>query len=229
MSGITASLRFGGELNSDLRKLGVNLVPFHRLKFLTITQAPLYRAPDKYGKKNNMARLTTVRELVDQLWSPRNSVSGIKPEDGKYFCGSFMFRGNVSMCDIDDELYCVGGKMSDDFVFWIPNHFKSSKIEKACPATNEQRINMSGTFVANNTAIKVVFRNISNQFTKLIKKRANLHWYEAEGMDENEMVDASTCVKDLIAEYQDKQDYVYLEDDDESDGDDQQQETNDEF
>eukprot|EP00494_Astrolonche_serrata_P002516 UN02522 len=31
--GITASLRFPGKLNGDLRKLGVNLVPFPRLHF----------------------------------------------------------------------------------------------------------------------------------------------------------------------------------------------------
>jgi len=33
MSGITASLRFPGKLNGDLRKMGVNLVPFPRLHF----------------------------------------------------------------------------------------------------------------------------------------------------------------------------------------------------
>ena len=33
MSGITCCLRFPGQLNSDLRKLAVNLVPFPRLQF----------------------------------------------------------------------------------------------------------------------------------------------------------------------------------------------------
>ena len=42
MSGITSSLRFPGKLNGDLRKLGVNLVPFPRLHFFTIAQAPLF-------------------------------------------------------------------------------------------------------------------------------------------------------------------------------------------
>ncbi len=36
MSGVTASLRFPGQLNSDLRKLGVNLIPFPRLHFLMV-------------------------------------------------------------------------------------------------------------------------------------------------------------------------------------------------
>merc|ERR1711915_105484 len=41
MGGITCSLRFPGQLNSDLRKLGVNLVPFPRLHFFQIGFAPL--------------------------------------------------------------------------------------------------------------------------------------------------------------------------------------------
>jgi len=36
MSGITASLRFPGQLNADLRKLAVNLVPFPRLHFFMV-------------------------------------------------------------------------------------------------------------------------------------------------------------------------------------------------
>ena len=41
MAGVTSSLRFPGKLNGDLRKLGVNLVPFPRLHFFLIAQAPL--------------------------------------------------------------------------------------------------------------------------------------------------------------------------------------------
>lgn len=41
MSGITCSLRFPGQLNSDLRKIGVNLVPFPRLHFFLAGFAPL--------------------------------------------------------------------------------------------------------------------------------------------------------------------------------------------
>ena len=41
MSGVTCSLRFPGQLNSDLRKLAVNLVPFPRLHFFMVGFAPL--------------------------------------------------------------------------------------------------------------------------------------------------------------------------------------------
>merc|ERR1712087_392662 len=77
---------------------------------------------------------------------------------------------------------------------------------------------MSGTFVANTTAIKGVFQRISAQFAKMYKRKAFLHWYKGEGMDEMEFQEADKNVRDLITEYQDKQDAVVdLEDEDDED------------
>ena len=41
LSGVTCCLRFPGQLNSDLRKLAVNLIPFPRLHFFMVGFAPL--------------------------------------------------------------------------------------------------------------------------------------------------------------------------------------------
>merc|ERR1719299_264701 len=41
MSGSTSCLRFPGQLNSDLRKLAVNMIPFPRLHFFMIGFVPL--------------------------------------------------------------------------------------------------------------------------------------------------------------------------------------------
>ncbi|XVF40512.1 hypothetical protein PTKIN_Ptkin01aG0119500 [Pterospermum kingtungense] len=41
MSGVTCCLRFPGQLNSDLRKLAVNLIPFPRLHFFMVGFTPL--------------------------------------------------------------------------------------------------------------------------------------------------------------------------------------------
>jgi tubulin beta len=86
MSGITASLRFAGKLNGDLRKMGVNLVPFPRLHFFLIAQAPLFN-PEEAGKVK-----VTVQEITDQMWSSRNFLANVKPEDGKYLTASCNYR-----------------------------------------------------------------------------------------------------------------------------------------
>ncbi len=41
MSGVTCCLRFPGQLNADLRKLAVNLIPFPRLHFFMVGFTPL--------------------------------------------------------------------------------------------------------------------------------------------------------------------------------------------
>jgi len=197
MSGITASLRFSGKLNGDLRKMGVNLVPFPRLHFFLLAQSPLF-APGQ-GDKVKL----TVQELTDQMWSSRNFLSNVKSEDGKYLTASCGYRGAMSTNEVDDEIAKIQQKMSDDFVTWIPNNIKSSIIEIPPEGSD-----FSATFVANTTAIKGVFQRISAQFAKMYKRKAFLHWYKGEGMDEMEFQEADKNVRDLITEYQDKQDAV---------------------
>eukprot|EP00484_Ammonia_sp_Unknown_P000976 CAMPEP_0197020316 /NCGR_PEP_ID=MMETSP1384-20130603/1088_1 /TAXON_ID=29189 /ORGANISM="Ammonia sp." /LENGTH=463 /DNA_ID=CAMNT_0042447921 /DNA_START=109 /DNA_END=1500 /DNA_ORIENTATION=+ len=197
MSGITASLRFSGKLNGDLRKMGVNLVPFPRLHFFLLAQAPLF-APGESDK----VRLT-VQELTDQMWSSRNFLANVRAEDGKYLTASCGYRGDVASSEVDDEMAKVQAKLADDFVSWIPNNIKSSIINVAA-----NDVEMSGTFVANTTAIKGVFQRISAQFAKMYKRKAFLHWYKGEGMDDMEFQEADKNVRDLMTEYQDKQDAV---------------------
>merc|ERR1712116_98278 len=115
----------------------------------------------------------------------------------------------------DDEIAKIQAKMADDFVTWIPNNIKSAIINVPPEGTA-----MSATFVANTTAIKGVFQRISAQFAKMYKRKAFLHWYKGEGMDEMEFQEADKNVRDLITEYQDKQDASYEEEDDEEDEDD---------
>lgn len=69
MSGITCCLRFPGQLNSDLRKLAVNLIPFPRLHFFLVGFAPLTsRASQEY-------RQISVPELVQQMFDVKNMVT----------------------------------------------------------------------------------------------------------------------------------------------------------
>ena len=47
-------------------------------------------------------------------------------------------------------------------------------------------ITMSGTFIANSTAIQEPFERVLDQFTSMYRRKAFLHWYTSEGMDELE-------------------------------------------
>ena len=61
MSGVTTCLRFPGQLNADLRKLAVNMVPFPRLHFFMPGFAPLA------AKGASAYNALTVAELTQQV------------------------------------------------------------------------------------------------------------------------------------------------------------------
>jgi tubulin beta len=61
---------------------------------------------------------------------------------------------------------------------------------------------MSATFIGNSTAIQGLFKRISEQFSAMFRRKAFLHWYTAEGMDEMELTEAESNMNDLVSEYQ---------------------------
>lgn len=61
---------------------------------------------------------------------------------------------------------------------------------------------MSSTFVGNSTSIQELFKRIGDQFTAMFRRKAFLHWYIGEGMDEMEFAEAESNMNDLVLEYQ---------------------------
>ena len=77
MSGVTTCLRFPGQLNADLRKLAVNMVPFPRLHFFMPGFAPLT------ARGSQSYRALTVPELTQQLFDAKNMMAACDPRHGR--------------------------------------------------------------------------------------------------------------------------------------------------
>ena len=78
VSGVTTCLRFPGQLNADLRKLAVNMVPFPRLHFFMPGFAPL----TSHGSQQYQA--LTVPELTQQVFDAKNMMAACHPHHGRY-------------------------------------------------------------------------------------------------------------------------------------------------
>nr|CDS28126.1 beta tubulin [Hymenolepis microstoma] len=213
MSGITTCLRFPGQLNADLRKLSVNMVPFPRLHFFTPGYAPLIcREGEKY-------RALTVSELTQQMFDARNIMVACDPRRGRYLTAATIFRGRMSMKEVDEQMLKVQNKNSSNFIEWIPNNVKTAVCD-----IPPKGVTMSGTFIGNTTAIQELFRRVGAQFSVMFRRKAFLHWYTGEGMDEMEFSEAESDMNDLVAEYQQYQEAIAKDeddgDDDEDNGDD---------
>jgi len=195
MSGITCCLRFPGQLNSDLRKLAVNLIPFPRLHFFLVGFAPLT------SRNSAGYKALSVPELTQQMFDAKNMMAASDPRHGRYLTASAMFRGRMSTKEVDEQMLNVQNKNSSYFVEWIPNNIKSSVCD-----IPPKGLKMSVTFVGNSTAIQELFKRVSEQFTAMFRRKAFLHWYTGEGMDEMEFTEAESNMNDLVAEYQQYQD-----------------------
>ncbi|KAL9642418.1 hypothetical protein ABK040_014261 [Willaertia magna] len=202
MSGVTSSLRFPGQLNSDLRKLAVNLVPFPRLHFYVVGLAPL-------ASVHNQAYHTlSISEITSQMFSKKNLMSACDPIQGKYLAASAIYRGqNISTKEVDDQIALLQRKFSNNFVEWIPNNIKSSICDVAPHGQT-----LSGTFIANSTSIQDVFKRIGYSFHQMYKRKAFLFGYLNEGCEEMEFTEAESNLNDLVSEYQQYQEAT-LEDD----------------
>ncbi|KAL4974711.1 tubulin beta-2 chain [Aspergillus desertorum] len=191
MSGITVSLRFPGQLNSDLRKLAVNMVPFPRLHFFMVGFAPLTpRGSQKF-------RSVSVPELTQQMFDSRNMMTAANYQNGRFLTCSAIFRGKVSMKEVEDQMRNMQNKHSSYFVEWIPNN-----VQTALCSIPPSGLKMSATFVGNSTSVQELFSRVSNQFTAMFRRKAFLHWYTGEGMDEMEFTEAESNMNDLMSEYQ---------------------------
>ncbi|KAG9061341.1 Tubulin beta-4B chain [Linnemannia hyalina] len=202
MSGITTSLRFPGQLNADLRKLAVNLVPFPRLHFFMVGFAPLTAV------NTASFRALTVPELTQQMFDAKNMMAASDPRHGRYLTVAAMFRGRMSTKEVDEQMLNVQSKNSSYFVEWIPNNVKTAVCD-----IPPRGLKMSVTFIGNSTAIQELFKRISEQFTAMFRRKAFLHWYTGEGMDEMEFTEAESNMNDLVSEYQQYQDATIEEDD----------------
>jgi tubulin beta len=195
MSGITTCFRFPGQLNADLRKLATNMIPFPRLHFFMQGFSPLNKRSSQAFQNNSVA------ELTKQMFDTKNMMTACDPRQGRYLTVAAVFRGRMSMKEVDDHMAAVQNKNSSYFVEWIPSNVKTAVCD-----IPPRGLKMSATFVGNNTCIQHLFTRVGRQFSAMFRRRAFLHWYTGEGMDELEFTEAESNMNDLVSEMTQYQD-----------------------
>ncbi|KAL0058443.1 Tubulin beta-2 chain, partial [Marasmius tenuissimus] len=213
MCGTSTSLRFPGQLNGDLRKLAMNLIPFPRLHFLMPSYAPIY------DPKAQVYQGSSIPELTAALFDRKNLLVAcdprfgcvelvlVFPSDGltippslrasRYLTAATIFRGNIASREAEYAVHDLQSKNSQHFVEWIPDNVSVSLV--SVPPVGQKQAAIG---LANSTSIQEVFQRSLDVFSAMYKRRAFLHWYTGEGMDPMEFSEAESNTQDLIAEYQ---------------------------
>ena len=120
--GITACLRFPGQLNMDLRKLAVNMIPFPMLHFLTTSFSPLQT------QHNHSYKTFNEHNLIKQMFEKTNQMFTSNSYHGKYLTATGIFRGKSLSIKVLHDLM-IKEKMKQNFISWIPNNVRRKRIE----------------------------------------------------------------------------------------------------
>ncbi|XP_044018088.1 tubulin alpha-8 chain-like isoform X2 [Aphidius gifuensis] len=198
VSSITASLRFDGALNVDLTEFQTNLVPYPRIHFPLATYAPIVSAEKACHES------MTVNELTIACFDPANQLVKCDPRQGKYMACCLLYRGDVVPKDVNASIATIKTKRTIQFVDWCPTGFKvgiNYQPPTVVPGGDLAKVQRAICMLANTTAIIEPWSRLNRKFDLMYSKRAFVHWYIAETMEESEFDEAREDLAALEKDY----------------------------
>ncbi|CDF36897.1 alpha-tubulin [Chondrus crispus] len=199
VSSLTASLRFDGTLNVDINEFQTNLVPYPRIHFMLSAYAPIVSSEKAYHEESSVA------EITNSVFEPNASFAKCDPRSGRYIAVSLNYRGlDIFPKDVNVAVGTVKTKKSVQFVEWSPTGVKigiNSQQPTKIPNDELAKAQRSVCSMANSTAIAEVFARIDAKFDLMYAKRAFVHWYVGEGMEEGEFSEARENLAMLEHDY----------------------------
>ena len=199
ISSLTASLRFDGSLNVDVTEFQTNLVPYPRIHFMLTSYAPVVSAEKAFHES------LSVTEITNSVFEPSSMMTKCDPSHGKYMSACLMYRGDVVPKDVNQAIAAIKTKRTVQFVDWCPTGFKCGINHKAphiVPGGDLAQVQRAVCMVANTTAIAEVLSRIDHKFDLMYAKRAFVHWYVGEGMEEGEFSEAREDLAALEKDYE---------------------------
>ncbi|CEP64541.1 tubulin alpha chain LALA0_S12e01244g [Lachancea lanzarotensis] len=198
VSSVTASLRFDGSLNVDLNEFQTNLVPYPRIHFPLVSYAPILSKSKAHHESN------AVSEITNACFEPGNQMVKCDPRSGKYMATCLLYRGDVVTRDVQNAVAQVKNKRTVQLVDWCPTGFKIGicyEPPTATPQSQLSSVNRAVCMLSNTTAIADAWKRIDRKFDLMYSKRAFVHWYVGEGMEEGEFTEAREDLAALERDY----------------------------
>jgi tubulin alpha len=199
VSSITASVRFAGSLNVDLQEFQTNLVPYPRIHFPLVSYAPIASKGRADHEK------FSVEELARECFDRSCQMVKCDATAHKYMACCLLFRGDIVAKETTIAVEKMRTQRTVQFVDWCPTGFKIG-INPEPPtyvADGEQApVKRAVTLLANTTAIVDAWERVNNKFDLMYAKRAFVHWYVGEGMEEGEFSEAREDLAALEKDYE---------------------------
>uniref|UniRef100_M4CDH9 Tubulin alpha chain n=1 Tax=Brassica campestris TaxID=3711 RepID=M4CDH9_BRACM len=199
ISSLTTSLRFDGAINVDITEFQTNLVPYPRIHFMLSSYAPVISAAKAYHEQ------LSIPEITNAVFEPASMMAKCDPRHGKYMACCLMYRGDVVPKDVNAAVGTIKTKRTVQFVDWCPTGFKCGinyQPPTVVPGGDLAKVQRAVCMISNNTAVAEVFSRIDHKFDLMYAKRAFVHWYVGEGMEEGEFSEAREDLAALEKDYE---------------------------
>ena len=199
ISSITASSRFDYTLDIDVMEFERKFVPYPRLHFLLATYAPVISAEKAYHEQ------LTVAEITNACFEPANQMVKCDPRHGKYMACCLLYRGDVVPKDVNAAIATIKTKRTIQFVDWCPTGFKvgiNYQPPTVVPGGDLAKVQRDVCMLSNTTAIAESWARLADKFDLMYAKRAFVHWYVGEGMEEGEFSEAREMLASLEKDYE---------------------------
>ncbi|XP_028301973.1 tubulin alpha chain-like [Gouania willdenowi] len=191
--------RFDGPLNVDLTEFQTNLVPYPRIHFPLDTYAPFVTAEKAYHDQ------LSVSEITNACFEPANQMVKCDPRHGKYMACCLLYRGDVVPKDVNSAIAAIKTNRSIQFVDWCPTGFKVGTNYQpltVVPGGDLAKVQRTVCMLTNTTTITEAWARLDYKFDLMYAKRAFVHWYVGEGMEEGEFSEAKEDMAALEKDYE---------------------------